>query len=61
MPAERRLKSYDLDGLALDDNKPFDMFKTTFVEPSGCSQNLEQLFSNAIEGSVFLDMMQGAL
>ncbi len=57
MPAEKRLKNYDLDDFALDDNEPFDSYETTFVEPSGYSQKLEQLFSYAIE-DIFPDKMK---
>ncbi len=46
------LKKYDVDDIDIDDSEPYDGFETTFVEPSGCSQNLEELFSNAIKDSV---------
>ncbi len=54
LPAEMRLKNYSMDDIDIDDSEPFDGFQTRFVEPSGCSQNLEKLFSNAIQDSVLI-------
>ncbi len=54
LPAEMRLKNYSIDDIDIDGSEPFDGFETRFVEPSGCSQNLEKLFSNAIEDSVLI-------
>ncbi len=52
--AEMRLKNYAIDDINIDGSEPFDGFETTFVEPTGCSENLEKLFSNAIEDSVII-------
>ncbi len=37
----------------IDDNEPFDGTGTTFIEPLGYNQNLESMFSTAIEDTDF--------
>ncbi len=58
LPAEKRVKNYHLDDLALDFIEPFDGYETTFIEPDGYSQKLEQFFSDSIEDSAFPDKMK---
>ncbi len=53
-----RLKYNDIDDVDVDHSKPFEGFETTFVEPSGCNQNLEKHFSNAIEDSEYTDRIK---
>ncbi len=46
---EEWLKNYDQKHVSIEDNNLLDGYGTTFGEPRGCSENWEQLFSDAIE------------
>ncbi len=39
--------------LSIEDKELLHGFRTTFIEPPGCSEDLEQLISDAIDGSEF--------
>ncbi len=53
MSPEERLRNYDQKDIYIEDNNSMDGYGKTFAEPLGCSENLEQLFSNAIEDTNF--------
>ncbi len=53
LSSKKQLKNYELKDLSLEENELLNVFRKSFLEPLGCSQNLEQLFSDAIDYSEF--------
>ncbi len=47
------LKIYKIKDVSKDDKKPFNGIRTLFIEPIGCSQNLEESCSDTINDSDF--------
>ncbi len=47
------MKNYKIEDVSIDNNELFDGIATTFIEPMVYSQNLEEMFSNAIDDSDF--------
>ncbi len=53
LPAKNRIKNYELDDTLFENLELFDGMTTTFTEPMGCSQQLDEIFSDALQDSEF--------
>ncbi len=51
LPTVKQLKNYQLLDMSVNENEPFDDLETTLNETFGCIQDLESIFSNAINDS----------
>lgn len=53
LPIKNRAKNYALDDILLEKLEPFDGMGVIFTEPMGCSQELNEMFSDVLEDLEF--------